>query len=425
MTRLFGLVDCNSFYASCEKVFRPELANRPVVVLSNNDGCVVARSPEAKALGMKMGTPYFKVKAFCEREGVAVFSSNYALYGDMSRRVMDVLSRWSPEIEVYSIDEAFLELTGTQGAETEAFGRDLVRTVRQWTGIPVSLGIGPTKTLAKVANRAAKQSGRGVACLLDESDRDRRLRELDIEEIWGVSSRWGGRLRRMGIQTARQLRDADTNRIRRSFSVVLERLVRELRGEVCMQMEEVPEPKKNITVSRSFSHLVTDLEELEEAVATYAARAGEKLRAQDGLAGGIYVYIRTNQFRKDDPQYANAVSSGFPQPTSQGGELIATALEGLRRIYRPGYLYKKAGVILLDLVNRAAADAQGDLFGLAAGRARGDALMSVVDRLNRDMGRDTIAFASQGIERPWKLRADLRSPRYTTRWDELPTARAG
>jgi DNA polymerase V len=423
--RLFGLVDCNSFYASCEKVFRPELAHRPVVVLSNNDGCVVARSPEAKALGMEMGAPYFKVRTFCAREGVAVFSSNYALYGDMSRRVMDALSRWTPAIEVYSIDEAFLELTGTQGADTEAFGRDLVRTVRQWTGIPVSLGLGPTKTLAKVANRVAKQSGRGVHLLLDEAGRERCLAEMEIEEIWGVSSRWGARLRRMGIQTARQLRDADTNTIRKSFSVVLERLVRELRGEVCLELEEAPEAKKNITVSRSFGHLVTELADLEEAVATYAARAGEKLRAQDGLAGAIYVYIRTNRFRKDDPQYANAVSIGFPRPTSHGGDLIAAALGGLRRMYRPGYRYKKAGVILLDLVNRAAADAQGDLFGLTEDRVRGDRLMAVVDRLNRVMGRDTVAFASQGIERPWKLRADLRSPRYTTRWEELPTARAG
>jgi DNA polymerase V len=296
--------------------------------------------------------------------------------------------------------------------------------VKQWTGIPVSLGIGPTKTLAKVANRAAKQSGKGVCILLDSDERDRCLAGMEIEDIWGVSSRWGGRLRRMGIHTAAELRDADTNTIRKSFSVVLERLVRELRGEICLQMEEMPEPKKNITCSRSFSYLVTELKDLEEAVATYAARAGEKLRAQDSVASAIYVYIRTNQFRKDDPHYANAASLGFPQPTSHGGELIATALEGLRGIYRPEYLYKKAGVILLDLQNCAAAQAQGDLFGLAAGRKRGDALMNVVDRLNRTMGRDTIAFASQGIERPWKLRADLRSPRYTTRWDELPVARA-
>ncbi len=421
--RIFGLVDCNSFYASCEKVFRPELRRRPVVVLSNNDGCVVARSAAAKSLGIAMGAPYFQVRPLCRRAGVAVFSSNYAFYGDMSRRVMEVLSRWAPHLEVYSIDEAFLEFTGIRAAAEEPFGRGLVQTVRRWTGIPVSLGIGPTKTLAKVASRCAKRSPGGVRILLDPAEQRRELDALPVEEVWGVSGGWGKRLRGLGINTAGQLRAADPGMIRRTFSIVLERLVRELRGEVCLDLEAMPPPKKNISVSRSFGRRVTDLHDLEEAVACYTARAAEKLRAQSGVAGGIYVYIRTSGFGDGAAQYANAWSAGFPTAVSQTGALIRTALDGVRRIYRPGYLYKKAGVILLDLQSNQAV--QGDLFDRPAQPpGRDDALMQAVDRLNRVMGRDTVAFAAQGLSRPWALRADLRSPRYTTRWDELPVVSA-
>ncbi len=417
---MYGLVDCNSFYASCEKVFRPELANSPVVVLSNNDGCVIARSPEAKALGIVMGTPYFKVKSLCEAKDVSVFSSNYALYGDMSRRVMQALTNWCPSIEVYSIDEAFLDLTGVPKADTFSFGQNLIQTIRQWTGIPVSIGIAPTKTLAKVANRMAKKTGIGVHHLLTQQSQDECLASLSPEDLWGVSGAWGKRLQRLGITTARQLRDADTDLIRKSFSIVLQRLVLELRGEVCLEFDEVPQPKKNITCSRSFGDKVAALSDLEEAVAMFTARAGEKLRRQKNVASGIYIYLRTDKFRASDPQYQNAWAGSFELPTSDSGEMIHLALSGLRKIYRKGYLYKKAGIILLDLKSKTATQNQGNLFELKKGHKKSDALMNVLDHLNRMMGRDTVVFGSQGIEHAWKLRAEFLSPRYTTRWDDLP-----
>ncbi len=420
--RILGLVDCNSFYAACEKVFRPELRARPVVVLSNNDGCVVARSSEAKALGIAMGVHYFQVRPLCRRAGVAVFSSNYALYGDMSRRVMDVLGRWTPRLEVYSIDEAFLDFTGIRAAADEDFGRRLAQTVRQWTGIPVSIGIAPTKTLAKAANRCAKRLPGGVRVLLDPADQRRELDGLPVEEVWGVSDGWGARLRRLGIRTAGQLRDADPGMLRRGFSIVLERLARELRGESCLALEDAPPPKKNISVSRSFGRRVEALADLEEAVACYAARAGEKLRAQGSAAGGIYVYLRTDGFNAGAAQYANAWTADFPVPATYTAAIIGAALSGLRRIYRPGYLYKKAGVILLELQDSRAV--QGDLFQAPARPERDRSLMAAVDGLNRALGRDTVAFAAQGIARTWALRAEMRSPRYTTRWNELPRAAA-
>ncbi|MBN1256510.1 MAG: Y-family DNA polymerase [Planctomycetes bacterium] len=421
--RVFGLVDCNSFYASCEKVFQPRLAERPVVVLSNNDGCVVTRSREAKALGIKMGTPFFKVEKLCRERGVAVFSSNYTLYGDLSQRVMECLRQWSHHIEIYSIDEAFLDFRGIKGASSLAFGENVIQTVQKWTGVPVSLGIGSTKTLAKIANSIAKKLGRGVYSLADRADHEECFKRLQVEELWGISSGWGRRLNKQGIYTAHDLVNADLELCRRRFSIVLERLVRELRGEVCLELEESLEAKQNIQVSRSFGHLVTDLKELEEAVANYAARAGEKLRRQQSVARGIYVYIRTNRFR-DDPQYANASAGGLLPATSQNDELIRQALDCLHRIYRPGYLYKKAGVLLMDITSQRAADAQRDLFGLGEARKRGDSLMKTLDRVNSIMGRDTLYYAAQGITRPWKMRREKRSPRYTTRWDELPVARA-
>lgn len=421
---ILGLVDCNSFYASCEKVFRPGLATRPVVVLSNNDGCVVARSPEAKTLGIGMGVPFFKVRDLCRQRGVAVFSSNYTLYGDMSRRVMTALAHWSPKIEIYSIDEAFLDLSGIDGADTEAFGERLTSTVRRWTGIPVSIGVAPTKTLAKIANRAAKSSGKGVHRLLTKPEQEACLQPLPVEEIWGISEKLGTRLRMCGITTAAQLRDADLRFLRNTFSITMERTARELNGEMCLPPDEAPPAKQSITVSRSFGDLLTELPDLEEAVATFAARAGEKLRAQGSVAGGIHTYIRTNQFRRDDPQYTNACSIGFPHPSNHTNELIAAALEGLRAIYRPKHLYKKAGVILLDLQRQETVDAQGSLFAPPDARKRGDALMAVMDHLNREMGRDTVVFGSQRVEGAWAMRREWQGSRFTTNWEELPVVLA-
>ncbi|MFH0911238.1 MAG: Y-family DNA polymerase, partial [Planctomycetota bacterium] len=307
---LFGLVDANSFYASCERVFRPSLRRRPVIVLSNNDGCVVARSAEAKALGIRAGAPHFQVARLCEAGGVAHFSSNYALYGDLSRRLMAALECWAPRVEVYSIDEAFLDLSGVPGAGTEAFARALVETVERWTGLPVSLGTGPTKTLAKAANRAAKKAGAGFCCLASREEIDRALAGLGVEEVWGVGERRGTRLRRLGVRTALDLCRADPAGIRGRFSIAAERIVRELMGEACLRLDEDAAPRQEIRVARSFGRPVTELAHLEEAVASYAARAAEKLRAEGSVAAGLYVYIRTNPFR-DGPRYANAAAAGL------------------------------------------------------------------------------------------------------------------
>ncbi|MHC4873433.1 MAG: Y-family DNA polymerase [Planctomycetota bacterium] len=418
--RIFALADCNSFYASCERVFRPDLEGRAVIVLSNNDGCVVARSSEAKELGVRMGVPYFKVKSLCDSGRVTAFSSNYALYGDISRRVMNTLRPWTPDIEVYSIDESFMEFTNIRGADNEAFFHKMRNEVKKNTGVPVSVGAGPTKTLAKAANRIAKKRGAGVCLLFDDAHRKRVLSEMAVEDIWGISGRLGGRLRNVGISTALQFAEADRRMIRDRFSIVQERLLLELNGEACLELEYV-EPKKNITVSRSFSHPVTELQEMEEAVACYAARAGRKLREQGSCARGIYVYLRTNRFR-DEPQYANACSLGFEYPTNHNNTLIKRSLQGIRNIFRRGFKYKKAGVILLDIVSHNAVRAQKDLFYIAESEERKDNLMSALDRINLLWGRDTVYFASQGIARSWWLRADLRSPCYTTRWDQLPVA---
>lgn len=419
---LYALVDCNSFYASCEKVFRPGLRDRPVVVLSNNDGCVVARSPEAKALGIGMGAPYFKVRDLIEKADVAVFSSNYALYGDMSRRVMSVLAGWAPEMEVYSIDEAFLDFTGLPEAARPEYWLALTVAVKQFTGVPVSVGVGPTKTLAKVASRAAKKSSRPCHGFLRASDASEYLAGLPVEEIWGVSGRWGRRLRALGIRTAAELRDADTRFLRANFSVVMERTARELRGQPCIELEHEPPPRKQLRVSRSFGKKVRTLEAMERATAGYAFRAAEKLRETGHVAGGIYVYLRINYFGRGR-KYANASTGAFHAPTADAFEIVSEAVRRVKKIFRKGFEYKKSGVIMLD-VSRAGPPRQEFLFDLDADAKKREPLMEAVDRLNRRMGRGTVFTAAQGVERPWTLRAEFRSPRYTTSWLELPEARA-
>ena len=317
---VFALVDCNNFYASCERVFQPALENKPVCILSNNDGCIIARSNEAKALGIKMGDPWHKRKAFCQEHGVAVFSSNYTLYGDMSRRVMLCLQKFTPDVEVYSIDEAFLQLDGFEYLNLEEYGTTIRRTVYGCTRIPVCIGIGPTKTLAKVANHLAKARqkqgiGSGVLDLCDRNVRNVVLPVIAVEDIWGVGRRWGKRLQAMGIHTAAQLRDAEPKAMRQVFSVVMERMVHELRGTSCLGLEDI-QAKKNIMSSRSFGRMVTDKGELLEAVSSYAARAAEKLRRQGSRANGLYVFLQTNRYRPRHPQYQNSATCSFVLPTS-------------------------------------------------------------------------------------------------------------
>ena len=438
MKPVFALVDCNNFYVSCERVFAPKLRGRAVVVLSNNDGCIVARSNEAKALGIGMGVPFFKARDIIEKNNVEVFSSNYALYADMSGRVMQVLSAFSPpassprllvedksgegrggrQIEIYSIDEAFLNLAGT-GGNLEKFGRQIRDAVKKWTAMPVSIGIAATKTLAKVANRIAKRTPEadGVFDLTACSDIDSILENTGVENIWGVGIRTAIKLKRAGIKTALELKEADTCWIRKRFGVVGLRTVYELRGSVCYGLEENPPTKKQIAVSRSFGKPVEDIEELKQACAAFAARAAEKLRQEKLFAEMITVFITTSRFIKN--KYFNSHTTAFDAATNDTAELIRAASEGIGAIYRGGHLYKKCGVILHRLV--PANQIQGNLFD-NSDRAKARRLMTAVDAINSRIGC-CVGWAAEGLDKSWRVKFNRRSNRFTTNWDELLTAR--
>jgi DNA polymerase V len=444
--RIFGLLDCNSFYASCEQVFRPHLQGRAVVVLSNNDGCVVARTAEAKKLGIPMGEPYFRIRRLAEAGELTVFSSNYMFYGDMSRRVMQALKHWTPRIEIYSIDEAFLEFTGIADidrlppdlpggveAAREAFLQSMVRTIRQWTGIPVSLGIGPTKTLAKAANRVAKSNGRGTCSLMDPAVRREHLQNFPIGDVWGVGHRLRRRFERLGLRTALDLAETEPWWMRKHCSIVQEKMVRELRGEPCLEWEETPPPRKNIQVSRSFGERTDDRDALRQALASFATRGAEKLRAQEGLASAVYVHMNTNRFMTEQPSYSNGIAMGFGIPTDSTRKIISRALEGFERIYRKGYAIQKAGVMLLDIQPRGGVRPQQYLFDPEEEGPKGemeqrqrteDRLMRTLDQVNDLLGPGTLFFAAEGVERSWKPSAAFRSPCFTTRWEDLPVVRA-
>ena len=425
---VFALVDCNNFYASCEKLFNPKLKDRPVVVLSNNDGCVVARSSEVKALGIPMGIPWFKLRDEAKRYGIIAFSSNYSLYADLSNRVVEVLSQFSPSIEMYSIDESFLELSGFERVGYQAYGVEIRQRVADWLGLAVCVGIGPSKTLAKLANHAAKKNLAGANGVCDfttmpSAALDALFERIEVGEVWGVGRKIEARLEAMGILTVRQLRDADAELMRLRFSVVVERTVRELRGVSCLELQEVVPEKQQIMSSRSFGQLVYDLAELEEAVTSYVARAAEKLRNQSSLAGAVHVYIRTNVFRPEVPQYQRAVTVPLPEASSDTRVLSKWALRVLRRIYRPGFGYHKAGVTLMDIV--PATNQQFSLFASGgAVDARSQKLMGVLDGINGKYGRGTMRLAAEGVEKVWQMRRGNLSPGYTTEWDGLAVVQA-
>ncbi|TCS32899.1 DNA polymerase V [Paucimonas lemoignei] len=424
--KVYALVDCNNFYVSCERVFNPALEGRPVVVLSNNDGCAVARSNEVKALGVPMGAPWFQLKDLAKQHGIVALSSNYTLYADMSNRVMTILRDFSPHVEVYSIDESFLCLDGLAGLwkSYDALGQAIRQRVRQWVGLPVCVGIAPSKTLSKLANHLAKKKPEfnGVCDLttLTEAELCRYFSALDVGKVWGVGRQIAKRLSYLGIDTVQTLRDAEPKLMRQHFGVVMERTCNELRGLSCLSLEEVLPPKKQIVSSRSFGTMVTRPDELREAVSSYMARAAEKLRHERSICGAIHVFVQTNRFRQQDAQYHNGVTIPLTEATSDTRRMTAAALYGLRRIYRPGYSYKKAGVMLLDLIPETVR--QASLF--REPDERSEKVMQVLDGLNRDYGRNTLYLASCGIQQRWSMLAQNRSPRYTTRWDELPTAKA-
>lgn len=415
------MVDCNNFYVSCERVFNPRLEGRPVVVLSNNDGCVIARSNEAKALGIAMGEPAYTRADFYAHNSVQVFSSNYALYGDMSARVMRTLSLFSAETEVYSIDECFLWLRGLDSASLLDAAREIRRTVQKWTGIPVGVGIARTKTLAKVANRLAKK-GKGVRLLENEDDIDTVLQGAEPGDVWGVGRKSARFLAACGVQTALDLKRRPDDWIRRHLTVTGLRTALELRQIPCIDLENAPPPARSLVCSRSFGTRVENLASLEEAVSAYVQRAGEKLRRRGLLAGVVQVFLETNRFQPG-PQHAPSRCQALPAPTSDTLTLHETALAILRAIHKPGCRYQKAGVTLLDL-SPAKGRQLSFLKSEGEGKQRRDALMRVMDRVNARHGRGTLTLAASGLgEKEWHMRQEHRSPRYSTSWAELPVAR--
>lgn len=430
---MLALADANNFYVSCERLFEPALRGRPVVVLSNNDGVVVARSAEAKALGVRMGEAAFRLRPLAARAGLVTRSSNYALYADLSRRMMETLSGFSPDLEVYSIDEAFLGFddggSNVQGLRSkgdgnggrwEALGSEIRETVWRWVGLPVSVGIAATKTLAKLAGECAKKAASGVA-VLDDPDAIRgALGAAGAADVWGIASASARRLERAGVRTALDLASLDRLRVRSVLGVVGVRIADELRGIPCLPIERVPPSKRSIAVSRSFGRPVEARSEMGEAVSAFAARAAEKARAAGLAAGALSVFLLTNPFREADPQYSSSGVAGLAEPSASPGPVLSAAARALAGIFRPGFRYQKAGVILFDLVP-AAGRTRGLFSGPDAPEGpRAASFLAAVDRLNRAMGRGALAIAAAGIERPWQARAAMRSNRWTTRWEELP-----
>lgn len=422
MKSIFALVDCNNFYASCERVFNPELIGKPIVVLSNNDGVVVAKSAEAKAIGIDGFTPLFKIKELIKKHDVKVFSSNYALYGDMSHRVMTTLEQFSPNVEIYSIDEAFIDLADVYVKDLTKLAEVMRKTVMQWTGIPVTIGVARTKTLAKIANRYAKRhpNFNGVLNLVDHPNIDMFLKQTKVSSVWGVGHQYTKLLNNNNIRNAYELSCANDKWIKKRMTVMGMRTVTELRGTPCIVGDEIPTEKKAIVSSRSFGKIVTDIHELKEAAATYTSRAAEKLRAQKSACRQMSVFVRTNPF-KDTPQYHNGVQITFPVPTSNTAEMLHYAMQAVDQVFKDGYKYQKVGVMLTNIVYSDST--QYAMFD-SEDRMRKSILTETIDRVNMLMGKDTIRYAALGIKQNWQMKREMKSPSYTTHWDELPVVKA-
>ncbi|MBU1054441.1 MAG: Y-family DNA polymerase [Proteobacteria bacterium] len=423
MSSIFALADCNNFYVSCERVFNPKLEGKPVVVLSNNDGCIVSRSNEAKALGIKMAAPIFELSGMIKRHEVKVFSSNYALYGDMSQRVMETLSGFAEDIEIYSIDEAFLDLSGFSYENLTEYGQKICSAVKQWTGIPISIGIAKTKTLAKLANKTAKKTP-GTKAVIDltvSSRAESALAATKVSDIWGIGSSYSEFLERTGIKNALQLRDANsllTNRIKRKLGVWGTRIIQELQGIPCYSIETCPPPKKGITASRTFKHPIENLSALKEAIATYISIGAEKLRMEKSVTSSLSVFLMTNRFKVKDFYY-DLKTIELPVATNDTGELIGYASKALEEIYKKGRMYKKAGIMFKDLLHDTRI--QMGLFDVRD-RNRSEKLMKALDTVNLKMGSDTLVYAATGLAKakPWHTVFEKRSPFYTTNWNQIP-----
>jgi DNA polymerase V len=423
--RAIALIDVNNFYVSCERVFNPKLRNKPVVVLSNNDGCAVARSNEVKALGVSMGAPWFKMKDLAKQHGIIALSSNYGLYADMSNRVMSILRQFSPDQEVYSIDESFLDLSTFKNQNHIKYGQTMRKRILLWTGLPVCVGIGSTKTLAKLANHCAKKQPHfnGVCDFnaLTTDALNNLLSKIDVGEVWGVGRKLAPRLEALGIKSVLDLKQANADRLRRQFSVVMQKTIHELNGIVCIELEDIAPPKKQILSSRSFGVPVRDFNSLAESITLYMSRAAEKLRRQQDFAGSVYVYIRTSPFKLDDPFYSNGMTIPLPSPTDDARQLVSVVLWALKQLYKPNYNYAKAGVMLSDLV--PAEGVQIDLFSPMQQTLKTNKLMMTMDSINRKIGKEAIKLASEGFKRPWKMKQENKSPSFTTKWSD--TIKAG
>ena len=418
MTPQLALVDCNNFYVSCERIFRPDLARVPMVILSNNDGCVVSRSNEAKALGIKMGQPWFECQPLAEAHGILALSSNYALYADMSNRVMNILRDFSPQCEVYSIDECFVDLTGSPRLRELSYA--MRERVGRWTGMPVCVGIGPTKTLAKLANHVAKKHPRSQGVFnynaLTGDQKSQLLKRLPVQEVWGVGRKLTQRLALHGVCTAWDLREAHMPTLRSEFGVVLEKTQRELQETACMPLEEAPCDKQQIISSRSFGGMVTELPVLKDALSTFVANACAKLRAQNSHAAVIQVFLQTNRFRKEQPQYTPILAVPLPYPTNDSLEVNRWAGWLCERMFKPEYQYKKAGVMLSEI--SPLSHHQGDL--LETARPDKHKLMQALDGLNARYGRGAVKVSTQGAYTGWQMKQERKSPNYTTSWTDVP-----
>jgi DNA polymerase V len=415
-----ALVDCNNFYVSCERVFRPDLINTPVIALSNNDGCVISRSNEAKALGIKMGQPWFEIKALAQEHNVLALSSNYALYADMSNRVMNILHEFAPRQEVYSIDESFLDLTGMPYLKDMSY--QIKQRVMQWTGIPVCVGIGPTKTLAKLANHIAKKHPRSKGVFnfneLSEQQKDSLLAKISVSEVWGVGRRLSARLSAYNVHTVQDLKLAHTATLRAQFGVVIEKTQRELQEQPCIELTEVEPAKKQIVSSRSFGAMVTDLNTLKDAVSLFTANACQKLRAQNSHASMIQVFLSTNRFRPELAQYNPCISLPLPQPSSDTVHINKWANHLVERMFKAGYQYKKAGIMLSEI--SPASQEQTDMW--EPQEPVDTSLMRTLDALNARYGRGTVSVSTQGADHSWHMKQERKSPNYTTDWNATPFA---
>ncbi|ARM35524.2 Y-family DNA polymerase (plasmid) [Legionella longbeachae] len=421
LPNMFALIDCNNFYASCERLFRPDLKEVPIVVLSNNDGCCIARSNEAKALGIAMGEPYFKIKDFCKKHGVKAFSSNYTLYGNISHRVMCTIEDSWPHVEIYSIDEAFLDLRSLPAGYHDSFCEQLQKKILKHTGIPTSIGIGPTKTLAKVANYLCKKVYK-IPVFNITPNREQLLKQISVGDIWGVGRQWENKLIARGIHTAYDLARTNPHLLKKSFNVVLMRTAMELQGIACRGLEEV-EPKQSIMSSKSFGQMQTQFTSIAESVSSHCARAVEKMRRQQLVAQRMVVFVHTNRFREDLAQHFQSIEFRLINPTDDLRLITKIAKRCLRRIFKSGYYYKKAGVCLEDLIPKD--PRQLDLFHQPSDEQlhHTEQLMTVFEQINQKYGRSTIRLAAEGYSKPWAMRAELKSPAYTTRWSEVPQVR--